>query len=396
MTGAAPGRLRILHLAFEDHRRPGSGGGGIRTREINRRLAARHDITVVTSRYPGARARHEDGVQYRPLGLNLGHLASMATYHLAIPLHLLFRRPDLVVEDFAAPISSALVPLWTGVPTVAVVQWLAADETSKRYHLPFWWFEEAGMRLHGSFVAVSEAIAARLVQANPAADIRVVYAGVDCPGDVFWQPSTTEALVVFMGRLEFRPKGLDLLLDVVEQLRDLPGLHVVVAGDGRHRSQLEALIRERALDGTVDLIGRVDGRDKWELLARAAVVVQPSRYESFGLVAAEASAVGTPVVAWALPSFKEILGAHSGTLVPAFEVSAFADAVRARVLDAKDSATVESAQKVATEVRARFSWDRAAELQEKAYLAAASGSGGRRLALKRLMRLWRTTRQAVT
>jgi hypothetical protein len=38
-------RLRILHLAFEDHRRPGSGGGAIRvqlhlhTREINRRLA---------------------------------------------------------------------------------------------------------------------------------------------------------------------------------------------------------------------------------------------------------------------------------------------------------------------------------------------------------------------
>ncbi len=34
--------VKVVHLAFEDHRRPGSGGGGLRTFEINRRLAEFH------------------------------------------------------------------------------------------------------------------------------------------------------------------------------------------------------------------------------------------------------------------------------------------------------------------------------------------------------------------
>ena len=51
-------RMRILHLALEDHLRPGSGGGSLRNREINTRLAAHgHDVHVVTAAHQATSAR---------------------------------------------------------------------------------------------------------------------------------------------------------------------------------------------------------------------------------------------------------------------------------------------------------------------------------------------------
>ena len=347
---------------------------------------------MVVARYPGARRRVEDGVEYRPLGLNLGHLGSMASYHLALPFFLFRRRADLVVEDFAAPVSSTLVPLWTSRPVVAIVQWLAADETSRRYHLPFWWFEEVGVRLHRRFVAVSGAIAGRLERANPDAHVDVVYGGLDLPDEVdeivadASKQVDLRPTVLYLGRIEIQPKGLDVLLDVVERLGHL-SFKLVIAGDGPHRGQLERLISDRDLTDRVEMVGRVAGTDKWRLLAAAQVVAMPSRYESFGLVAAEAGAVGTPVVAWDLPSLKEILPAGLGRLVPGFDTNAFA-----RELEQVLQESTADHGRAATEIRARFDWDQAARLQEAAYREAVIVYPGRRSALRRLTEILRSGR----
>ncbi|WP_443732318.1 glycosyltransferase family 4 protein [Streptomyces griseocarneus] len=102
----------MLHLGFEDPRRPGAGGGSVRTHEINRRLAARGvEVTVMVAPWPGATATVRDGVRYVPLPAHLGPLvrsrfASQIAYFAAIVTRLggLTRRydPDVIVEDFAA------------------------------------------------------------------------------------------------------------------------------------------------------------------------------------------------------------------------------------------------------------------------------------------------------
>lgn len=382
MTGPGAGRLRVLHLAFEDHRQPGSGGGGIRTWEINRRLASDFDLTVVTTRYPGARRRVEGGVTYRPLGAGGHPLLGQATYHLAIPFYLLWhRRVDLVVEDFAAPMSSALVPLWTRRPTVAVVQWLAARETSRRYNLPFFVFEELGLRIHRRFIAVSESIAGRISAANPDADVRTIHAGVDFPDDLAVPGPAVSADILSLGRLELQPKGLDLLIEAVEQLSDIPDLRVVVAGDGPHRAEFEKLVADRGLAGRIRLVGRVAGPAKWRLLAGSKVVAMTSRYESFGLVAAEAVAAGTAVVSWALPSLVEILDPLDGRLVEPFDVAAFAAALRRALADWDHPDALSRRAEASAAARARFDWDRAAADQAEVYRAAART--GRRLLPRR-------------
>ena len=367
--------LDILHLAFEDHRRPGSGGGGLRTHEINRRLASRHRVTVVVARYPGARRRVEDGVRYRPVGLNLGYLGSVVTYHLAIPWLLLWHWPDLVIEDFSAPNSSDLVPLWTRSATLALVQWLFARETSERYHLPFWLPENTGVRLHHRFIAASGYIANRLRALNPGADIDVVYAGVECPPTgVLADRGRSD--VLFMGRLEFGPKGLDLLVEAFSLLADvLPGVRLRIAGDGPHRARLEAVLMQRGLAGRVDWLGRLTGDAKWAALRAAALVVQPSRYESFGLVALEALAAGTPVVAFALPSFVEIVGVDCGVLVSPGDTVALASAMRDLLTNAEHWRTLSEAGPVRA---SRFNWDQAAHAHERIYLDTVRAHRARR------------------
>ena len=141
-------RPRVLHLGYEDPRRPGAGGGSVRTHEINRRLAGNFDITVVCSRYRGARTRIEDGVRYVHVGIAGGDFPERLAYFAALPYALLRYRSDLVVEDFGAPFSSVAVPWMTSRPVLGVVQWLFAAEKSAQYHLPFSWVERVGVRSH--------------------------------------------------------------------------------------------------------------------------------------------------------------------------------------------------------------------------------------------------------
>ena len=374
---AAPSRrLKILHLAFEDRLRPGSGGGGIRTWEINRRLASRHDITVVTTRYPGARRRTVDGVTYRPLGLSLGYYGSIITYHLSVPLFLIGHRADLVVEDFAAPMSSVLVPLWTRDPTVAVVQWLFAEETSKQYKVPFFLVERLGVKVQRRFISVSRYIAGRLMAINPDAHVDVIYAGVDPPrtaprgGEVPAFPELIEPrpTALFLGRLQMEAKGLDLLLRGWAALPPAQRPRLVIAGDGNDADRVRRAVDAAGLHDDVVLVGRVDGERKWQLLRSAGVLVVPSRFETFGLVAAEALAVGTPVVSFDLPSLCEVVGPSAGIQVPAFDADALAAATR-QVLG---NPGLRASMVAAAEVRGRlFDWDAAAAAQEEAYLAAA-------------------------
>ena len=336
-------------------------------------------MTVVTARYPGAKRRVEDGVTYRPLGLALGYHASVISYHLATPLMLLFARPDLVVEDFAAPMSSILVPLWTKQPTIAVVQWLFATETSERYGVPFYLFERWGVRLHERFVAVSLYMADELLEANPSSVVDLVYAGVDAPPPGPDGSGDGRLKIVYLGRLQKQAKGLELLVKAFARLSDLSDTELTIAGDGPYAGELRALVASSGVAERTRLVGRVEGNAKEKLLGEAALVVIPSRFESFGLIAAEALARGIPVVGFALPALEEIVTPECGILVPCFDTDRLSDALRALLCDPNRR------RKMGTAARRRaasFDWSVAAAEQERSYRAAVAGYERRSLARK--------------
>jgi D-inositol-3-phosphate glycosyltransferase len=147
----------------------------------------------------------------------------------------------------------------------------------------------------------------RLYDADPDR-IAVVPCGVDL--DLF-RPQDKEAarralgyrderIILFVGRIE-PLKGIDILINAAAQLGEESDFHVlIVGGDRRSRqqvSQLQELASDLGIGERVWFLGAVDHEQLPLYYNAADVCVVPSYYESFGLVALEAMACGTPVVA---------------------------------------------------------------------------------------------------
>ena len=95
-----------------------------------------------------------------------------------------------------------------------------------------------------------------------------------------------------VGRID-RAKRVELLL---EALAAEPSLRCVIAGEGPDRERLEALARERGLDGRAQFAGRVSEEELAGLYARCLAVYYAPVDEDFGMVPYEAFLAEKPVV----------------------------------------------------------------------------------------------------
>ncbi|HEX2904042.1 MAG TPA: glycosyltransferase family 4 protein [Jatrophihabitans sp.] len=160
------------------------------------------------------------------------------------------------------------------------------------------------------------------------------------------------ARIAFAGRL-VHEKGLQELIKALPLLsEEFPDVHLVVAGSG----PLAAAQRDRAERYRVaDRISWHGFVDPDSVLARASVVVVPSLYEPFGLVALEAQAAGTPVAVADTGGLRELVAdGVTGVLFRPEDPAAIAAAVtRLWRAPARATAMAGAAQRRA---HAQFSW----------------------------------------
>ncbi|MEV0892084.1 D-inositol-3-phosphate glycosyltransferase [Promicromonospora sp. NPDC050262] len=248
--------------------------------------------------------------------------------------------------------------------------------------------EEQVVAESDALVANTDQEAADLVrdyQADPAL-VRVVQPGVDlgvfAPPHAVDDPAacarqraelrerltlpTDRKIVLFAGRVQLL-KGPDVLVRALGERvwsegDGQPPLLVVLGGaSGRPTAvrELEALAYQEGVAAHVRVRHPVPQETLADYFRAADLVAVPSHSESFGLVAAEAQASGTPVVAAAVGGLRTVVqDGVSGVLVPDHEPESWAlvlksllddDELRARLaVGARDSAT-------------RFGWDRAAD-----------------------------------
>ncbi|MQA87851.1 MAG: glycosyltransferase [Streptosporangiales bacterium] len=140
--------------------------------------------------------------------------------------------------------------------------------------------------------------------------------------------------LVYVGRLS-PEKGVDTLLGAVTRL---PTTTLDIVGAG----PLEEVLRREAEDrapGRVRFHGHLSRRDVMERIRASAVAVMPSRcHENQPMAVLEAFACGTPVVATERGGLPElVVPGHYGSVVPADDPDALADALRA-LLDDPDLA----------------------------------------------------------
>jgi len=176
-------------------------------------------------------------------------------------------------------------------------------------------------------------------------------------------------LLSFVGRIQ-PLKAPDVLLRAAAALLEhdptLRGRLVVLicggpSGSGLHHPEaLSQLVAELGLSDLVRLESPLDTDRLADLYRASDVVVVPSYNESFGLVALEAQACGTPVVAAAVGGLQTtVRHASSGLLVTGHDPADYAAAIR-RIIDNPDLRRHLSAGAVAH--ASDFSWQRTADL----------------------------------
>lgn len=348
-------RLSIVFSNYDDLDNPFYGGGGARAiHEVAKRLARRHEVTVVTGTYPGATATTVDGVRYERVGTNrFGPKIGQVCFSLVLPFFARRKRADIWYESLTPPCSFSFTPLCARMPVVGVAHMLSGEDMRRKYRLPFDRLERVGLRLYRRFVVLSEAVAAKVRTANPRADVVIIPNGVEPrPASA---PVRDGGHVLFLGRVEMNQKGLDLLAGAWDRLVDDAPCGLVIAGSGApsENAELARRIANGVRPKTVTALGRVDEAAKDRLYRTARFVVVPSRFETFSMIVLEAFSYGRPVIVFDIPNMAWVPD-RCAVKVPPFDTEALAAAMRSLL---SDPARCASMGEEARTFSGQYDWD---------------------------------------
>jgi glycosyltransferase involved in cell wall biosynthesis len=378
--------LRILFAAPAWWPATAFGGPVAVARELTTRLAARgHAVEVVTTSLTGldrpgswrSRIEERDGVRVHYLATPARYRWMGITPGLPVALERI-ERPDVVhVFGFRDPV------------TTGAAAW------ARLRRIPFV-FEPLGMfRPRLRKVALKRALdstlyrgvvsgAAAVVVSSSVERADIEAAGVvpseriHVRGNGFPEPFETPAadratlgipegapVILYVGRIA-SGKGIEHLLAALDEL---PEAHLVLVGPDDRHGVAETLVGDR-----VHVLGPTDG-PPLGLYRLADVFVLPSAGESFGMVAAEAAAAGTPVVVTDRCGVADFLQEGEALVVPE-DRKAILDAVRSVVVDPLLHQRLATGGVAAAR---RSSWEAVTDRQEELYgLAVASRTASSR------------------
>ena len=178
--------------------------------------------------------------------------------------------------------------------------------------------------------------------------------------------------ILFVGFVNFT-KGVDILLQAMRLLIDRrPRTRLLLVGGGFYRNthrqteRLRRLTADLGLQKHVEFAGMKSPDEVAACMRESALLVLPSRRETFGSVLVEALACGTPVVATRCGGPEDIVTEWCGLLVPPEDPPALAEAM-AHVLAHREHYDAAELRAYALE---RFSWERVARSMVDLYAEA--------------------------
>ena len=171
-----------------------------------------------------------------------------------------------------------------------------------------------------------------------------------------------DKIILFVGRMD-PLKGIDKLVKAVSYLQDIQGLRLVVIGGGEHSQreieQLQKLSWDLQIQDSVTFQGLIKHEQLPYFYSAANACVLPSYYESFGMVALESLACGTPVVATNIGSLKSVIRqGETGYVTTDNAPHHLADKIA--LLLSRPNTDTESTLSIRASV-SRFSWSNIAE-----------------------------------
>jgi glycosyltransferase involved in cell wall biosynthesis len=373
--------MRFLVLNWRDIRSPEAGGSELHLHEIFRRLVSLgHEVTLICTQFAAAPGPSEEVVD----GIRTIRVGAWWNAHISVPRaakRLMRAEPfDLLVDDVNK--IPFFAPTWSRIPVLAIFHHLLGRtvflETNPLLASMIWLYERRVGRVYRDTPAIT--VSPSTYRDLVAAGIRkgtlaVVPNGLDTR--IYRQTATPKDEVptlVVVARLKAY-KRTDIAIRTLAIVREqVPAARMIVIGEGDERARIERLAR--ALNQPVTFLGHVLDPEKVSWLNRAHVVLCPSEKEGFGLVALEAMACGTPVVASDVAGHRDVVPDGVGLRVPVRDPAAMAEAV-VRVLTAPDLRSELTRQ--ALKFASGFSWDGAAKAVERKALAVAVPARGDQL-----------------
>jgi glycosyltransferase involved in cell wall biosynthesis len=210
------------------------------------------------------------------------------------------------------------------------------NDDSFRHRLPIRLLQSFLWRQVEAGITISEALRQFVINVEfaPPSRVHTVHYGLD-PSKVVPVENARSSLRQMLGLAPNTPiagsvcrlttqKGVTY---AIQAFQGLPDAHYVIVGDGPLRNTLETEVHNHQLEDRVHFLGWRD--DIHHLMAGFDVLLMPSLWEGFGLVALEAMAVCTPIIASRVSALPEIVvDGETGYLVPPADPTALAARLR--------------------------------------------------------------------
>jgi glycogen(starch) synthase len=180
-----------------------------------------------------------------------------------------------------------------------------------------------------------------------------------------YRVSVNEKLILFVGRLTHQ-KGCEYLIRAIPSAAKHDNVKLVIVGDGYQKGELEYVASQTGESWRIRFTGFLPDGDVVDLMLSADVMVIPSVYEPFGVVALEALAAGVPVVASDVDGLGEIIKhEYNGILVYPRDSSSISWGI-SRILSDRLN-TLRMVQNGKNDITRKYAWESVAELTLKAY-----------------------------
>lgn len=179
-------------------------------------------------------------------------------------------------------------------------------------------------------------------------------------------PQFSPPRLLCLGRIEPQ-KGFDLALAAFARLVSrFPGIHLTIAGDGKEKLNLEAMARDLGVADCVDFPGWVEPDQVPALINSCTLVVMPSRFEPFGIVALQAAQMARPIVATRVGGLPEVVvNGETGLLVENRNIDELVTAITF-LLDHPDVAA-QMGQAARQRAQENFGWEMFVDAYESLY-----------------------------
>ncbi|MBI2599773.1 glycosyltransferase family 4 protein [Candidatus Daviesbacteria bacterium] len=318
--------MNILIFSWRGPGHPHAGGAEYSTSQHAKAwIKAGHQVTLFTSSFDGAKSEETiGGIKIIRRGRQIFSVHLMAVFWYLFDRHDKF---DIVLDEVHG--LPFFTPLFVRAPKLVFIHEVAKEVWRLNpWPSPFNLLPAVvGPLLEPlifkffykkiKFMTVSQSTRDDLMEWDiPRENITVVYNGFNHPN---YQTGKKETMntVIYLGALS-KDKGIEDALVVFKRLAESSTnsqFWIVGKGEGHYLEFLKKRVKSLGIERITKFFGFVTDREKYKLLSKAHVLINPSIREGWGFVVIEAASVGTPTVGYNVAGLKDsIIDGKTGLL----------------------------------------------------------------------------------